>query len=275
MTPRTAVVALAFAATACSAPLMKLPSGPGAPAPDAAAAWSQATRACRAVRTLTAEIAVSGSVGGRRLRGRLSAGVARPASARLEALAPFGPPIFIFVARRDDATLLLPRDSRVLEHGTPSALLDAAAGVPLDGADLTALLTGCPADAAVGEARRFGDVWLAVVIGRDEVYLHRDNASAPWSVAASVRREGARERWREEFRDLQNGLPRTIRVMSLEKSGADGAGFDLRLALSQVEIDVSLGDDAFTVVVPAGAQPISLDELRRTGPLGSGASDER
>ena len=62
MTLRTAVVALAVTATACGAPLMKLPSGAGAPAPDAAAAWSQATRACRAVRTLTAEIAVSGSV---------------------------------------------------------------------------------------------------------------------------------------------------------------------------------------------------------------------
>jgi len=275
MTARTAVVALALAATSCGAPLMKLPSGPGTPAPDAAAALREASRACSAVRTLTAEVAVSGSVAGRRIRGRMSAGVAVPASARLEALAPFGPPVFIFVAQRNDATLVLPRDGRVLEHGTPSQVLEAVAGVPLDAADLEALLTGCPASTASGEARRFGDAWLVVVMGRDEVYLHRDSAAGPWSVAAMVRREGTRERWREEFRDHQDGLPRTIRVMSLESGGSGGAGFDLRLALSQVEINVALDPIVFTVIVPAGAQPIGLDELRRAGPLGAGASNDR
>ena len=50
---------------------------------------------------------MSGSVAGRRIRGRLSAGVAVPASARLEALAPFGPPVFIFVAQRNDAQTVL------------------------------------------------------------------------------------------------------------------------------------------------------------------------
>ena len=65
------------------------------------------------------------------MRGRLLAGLAAPASARLEAVAPFGPPVFIFVARDDEATLLLPRDRRVLEHGRPTAVLDAVAGVPM------------------------------------------------------------------------------------------------------------------------------------------------
>ena len=76
-----------------------------------------ATATCRAVRTLTAEIAVSGSAGGHRLRGRLSAGVAAPASVRLEAVAPFGPPLFIFVAMGDDAALLLPVMEIVWQHG--------------------------------------------------------------------------------------------------------------------------------------------------------------
>ena len=112
---------------------MKLPSGPGAPAPDAADALAQATSACRGIRTLTAEIAVSGS--GRRpadSAAGCSAGLAAPASARLEAVAPFGPPLFIFVATDDDATLLLPRDDRVLEHGRPDEVLEAVAGVPLE-----------------------------------------------------------------------------------------------------------------------------------------------
>jgi hypothetical protein len=269
MMSRTAVAALALAATSCGAPPLKLPSGAGAPAPDTAGALSQATRACRDVRTLTAEVAVSGSVAGQRVRGRLSAGVAAPASARLEALAPFGPPIFIFAARQDEATLLLPREGLVLEHGMPSAVLEAVAGVALGAADLEALLTGCPASIASGAARRFGNVWLVLRMGGDEVYLHRDSASLPWYVAATVRHGGEGERWRAEYRDHRDGLPRNIRLTSVEDGDKNGASFDLRLALSQVEIDVPLDAAVFTVIVPADAQPIGLDELRQVGPLGS------
>src|SRR5439155_20838604 len=98
-----------------AAPLTKLPAGPDVPAADAAGALAHATAACRAIRTVTAKLATSGSAGGHRLRGSLLAGVARPASAHLEATSPFGPPLFIFVATGNDATLLLPRDERVLE----------------------------------------------------------------------------------------------------------------------------------------------------------------
>src|SRR5262245_63162504 len=123
---------------------MKLPAGPGAPASDAAAALDLATRACRAVSTITAEISGSGSIGGQRFRARLTAGLAPPASARLEAAAPFGAPIFILVASGDEATLLLPHDDRVLEHGRPAAVLDALAGLPVDAAELRRALVGCP-----------------------------------------------------------------------------------------------------------------------------------
>jgi hypothetical protein len=128
----------------CGAPLMKLPAGPGAPAPDAVEAFTEATAACRGVRTLTAEIAASGKVDGQRFRVRLSTGVAAPGSARVEAVAPFGPPIFILVADNDDATtLLLPRDDRVLRQGRSAEVLDAVAGVPISAADLRLVLTGC------------------------------------------------------------------------------------------------------------------------------------
>ena len=143
----------AVRAASCGAPLMKLPAGPGAPAADAADALPQATAACRGIRTLTAEVAASGKVGGQRFRARLSVGVAAPASARLEAVAPFGPPIFILAANDDDATLLLPRDERVLEHGRSAEVLDAVAGVPLGAADLRAVLTGCAPAAARPEGR--------------------------------------------------------------------------------------------------------------------------
>lgn len=270
------VLVAALAAASCGTPLMKLPSGPGAAVPkaDAMAALAEATRACGSVRTLTADIAVSGSAGGHRLRGRLSAGVAAPASARLEAMAPFGPPLFVFVAHDDDATLLLPRDARVLAHGRPDAVLDAVAGVPLGAADLEETLTGCVAarDTANAQTRQFGDVWQVVSsAASDQLYLHRASAGAPWILTARVRRADGGRAWRVEYRDHANGLPRTVRVISVDAADDDaarGRAFDLQLVLSQVETNVPLDAEAFTIQIPKDAAPISLEELRRSGPLG-------
>jgi hypothetical protein len=267
------VALLAALASSCGAHLVKLPSGPGVPvtAQDAAAALAQAAATCHSVRTLTAEIAVSGSAGGHRLRGRLSAGITAPASVRLEAVAPFGPPLFIFVATGDDATLLLPRDERVLEHGRADQVLDAVAGVPLGAPDLEATLTGCTSslESAALQARQVGDAWQIVTRGSDDtLYLHRDAATGPWRLVAVVRRPGGDRAWRAEYRDHRNGLPLTIRVASVDTPNVrTSAAFDLRLVLSQVETSVALGEDAFKIQIPKSAVPIGLDELRRSGPL--------
>src|SRR6516162_1020850 len=173
---------------------MKLPAGPGTPATDAQQAIAEATIACQRVNTLTAEIRVTGSVGGERVRGRMLVGVARPASARLEAAAPFGAPLFIFVARNADATLLLPRDDRVLQHGRPDAVLEAVAGVPLDPTELRATLTGCAQAPDVDGARVTGDDWRVVRDGSAELYLRRASRGAPWRIVAEIRPE-----WRAEY----------------------------------------------------------------------------
>ncbi len=146
---------------------MKLPAGPGAPAPDAVEALTEATAACRGIRTLTAEVAASGKVDGQRFRVRLSAGVAAPGSARVEAVAPFGPPIFILVADNDDATtLLLPRDDRVLRQGRSAEVLDAVAGVPMSAADLRLVLTGCASQIPHPEGVALGADWRMIDEGR-------------------------------------------------------------------------------------------------------------
>lgn len=249
---------------------MKLPAGPGAPASDAGDAFAQATSACRAIRTLTAEVAVSGSVGGRRVRGRLSAGIAAPASARLEAVAPFGPPVFIFVATDTDATLLMPRDDRVLEHGPPEAVLNALVGVPLDAEDLDTTLTGCAPAVFEPRGRAFGADWRVVTTSSrhviHELYLHRDGGAQPWRLVAAIRAGATDVAWRAEYRDHQNGLPRSIRVASTTNPSAE-SHFDLKLALSQVETNIPLDAGVFRVQIPASASPITLDELRhaRTG----------
>jgi hypothetical protein len=256
-------------ASACGAPMLKLPAGPGSPAGDGPAVLEEATSACRDVRTLTAEIAVSGSAGGHRLRTRLLAGIATPASARLEAVAPFGPPFFIFVAVDGDSTLLLPRDGRVLDHGRPDAVLDAIAGVPLGAAELISTLTGCPSGPGYpAQARAIGSAWRVVPGGvAREIYLRRDADAGRWRLVAVVEHRGDGRAWRVEFRDFRAGLPRIIRVASVEQAGND-VPFDLRLTLSQVELNTPLEAAVFQLRVPDGYAPITLEELREAGPLG-------
>lgn len=268
---RAAGLALFAACCAFCAPArMKLPAGGGQPAADGAEALAEATKGCAGVSSLTAEIAVSGSVGGHGVRGRLLAGMAAPASARLEAVAPFGQPVFIFVARGAEATLLLPRDGRVLEHGQPDAVLEAVTGVPLNGSDLRLALTGCGIAPRAAEARQIGDDWRIVPDGAGEVYLRRDPRAGPWRLVAALHQGTGTAAWRAEYRDFQSGaaagLPAGVRLTS-----ADAARFDLRLTLSQVELNAALGDEAFTVQIPSGTDPIALDELKRSGPLSNGA----
>jgi outer membrane lipoprotein-sorting protein len=85
---------------------------------------------------------------------------------------------------------------------------------------------------------------------------------------AAVHRESSTPAWRAEYVEFSavagsSGLPRTVRLASVGSNR-----FDLRLILSQVEINARLDDGAFTIQVPATATPITLPELRTAGPLG-------
>ena len=269
---QTVVLLAALCCASCAPPLLKLPTGSGLPASDGTDVVRDAIKACQAVSTITAEIAASGSVGGQRLSVRLLAGLAAPASVRLEAIAPFGQPAFIFVARDNDATLLLPRDRRVLEHGPPAAVLEAVAGVPLDAADLRIALTGCATVPRANDARQVGEDWRIVPDGRGEVYLHRESRTAPWHIVAAVHQGPGATPWRAEYRAFQrggaaDGLPAIVRLTSLNNQQ-----FDLRLTLSQVELNRPLEPDVFRIQSPPGTDPIALDELKRSGPLSNRSS---
>jgi hypothetical protein len=254
------LIVAAIAAASCGAPLLKLPSGPGSPAPDAADAFAEATAACRAVSSISADIAASGSVGGQRLRGHLLTGLAAPASARLEAVAPVGQPLFIFVAKDGDATLLLPREDHVLEHGPPAAVLEAVAGVRLDPAELREALTGCVPAAEALQGRALGNDWRLVTAGATDVYLRRDPKVGHWQLVAAIHKPAAGG-WRADYRDFQDGLPRGVHLVS-----TDGRRFDLTLTLSQVALNESLGAEVFRVDVPPGAERITLDQLNHARP---------
>jgi len=263
MRARGALAAAALLCAACGPPRLKLPSGPGIPSSDAADAIAQAMAPCRRVTTITAEIAVSGSAAGHRVRGRLSAGLAAPASVRLEAVAPFGQPLFILVATDDDATLLLPRDERVLEHGRPAAVLEAIAGVALSPAELRSVITGCASSPDLSRARQAGELWRIVSDNENEIYLHRDAATAPWRAVATLHGASTPDGWRAEYRDFQDGLPRKISITSV-----DSRRYDLQLSLSQIDVNAALAPEVFRVQIPRSAEPITIAELRRSGPLG-------
>jgi hypothetical protein len=262
MTPLRLVGLLAaLVSSACGRSLMMLPAGPGTPASNAGAAFSQATTTCRAITSITAEIGVSGSVGGSRMRGRLLAGLSEPANARLEAPAPFGQPVFIFAAQGSDATLLLPRAHRMLEHGRADAVLEAVTGVSLTPAELRTTLTGCAGEIATANGMSVGNGWI-MIPGPPRIYLRQPRPTDPWRIVAAVQQDAGGIEWRADYANFVGDLPRSIRLAS-----TDGRRFNLRLALSQVETNTPIDADAFRVQIPSGSTPITIEELRSSGPL--------
>ena len=243
----------------CAPHRLTLPSGSGEPLPDPGPVFIEAVAHCEALHSLTAEIGLSGRAGGERIRGRLIAGFAEPASVRLEAVAPFGPPVFILAASPRGSTLLLPRDERVLTGEAPADILEALAGLSLGPDDLRRVLAGCPREGALSNARRIGGEWVVA----DEadgatVYLRRQPNG--WRLAALEHPSLV-----AEFSEWMDRQPGRVRLHPPEDRGAPA--FDLLLRLSQVETNAPVPDEAFTVRVPERAVPITLDDLRQAGPM--------
>jgi hypothetical protein len=248
-------VTLGAALAGCAPRIMRLPTDPGAPFPDFMAVHAQVSSACAGARTWQAELGLSGRAGQQRLRGRVHAGFDRPASMRLEAVA-FGTTVFIMAARDGDATLLLPRERRVLEGVPPEDILGALTGVALAPADLLAALTGCvvPAPQATGGRLHRGG-WASIALGEGATLFLRRRGNE-WMVDAA-RRDG----WHLEYRDWMGGFPRSVRLRSEEQ------GVDLFATVSQLAVNTGFPPAAFELAVPPGTFPLTLDELRAAGPL--------
>jgi hypothetical protein len=258
-------------ASGCAAHRFVPPTGAGEPAPEFAQQFEAATKACRDVKSLTAEASLTGRVAGQRVRGKLQIGLADPNALRLEAIAPFGAPLFTLAAQQGSGTLLLPRERAVLRDTPADAIIEALAGIRLSPDELRAVALGCvsPAPTATGGQRYPGDL-TAITLKDDAVAFVRSVNGAPRIVSA--RRPGLIV----EYDEYANGLPRKISLRSDASSSSAGAGAaasgparaDLVLTLSQIELNPSLGPQAFTIDVPADTHPITLDELRKNGPLG-------
>ena len=256
----TALCAVALVLSGCASPRILLPQGAGTPLRDYAELFNAAADPCRRVRTLELVLAIDGETGDTRLRGRVRGALARPASLRLEGIAPFGAPAFVLVVGEAPAVLLLPRDRRVVTDATGKDLLELLAGLPLGPADLRAVLTGClvPDPAPVG-ARAYRNGWVGVQLEGDATLYLNHVDGAPVIVA------GQRSGLLVEYGDHTRGMPRRIH---LRTTAPGSVVTDVTATLSQVSINVEIDERAFARRVPRDFTPTSIETLRpESGPL--------
>jgi hypothetical protein len=241
----------------CAASLPRRPQGPGAENAAALMAFVEATRSCIGLKTLSAEIRLSGRAAGERLRGTLHAGFGTPAALRFEAVAPFGPPVFILAGRNNRATLYFPRDNRVLSDVALADVLDRLTALPLNADDLRLVLTGCLVERATPtNGRAWNGGWLAVVLTPDvTAYLQQRSGS----VVVAAADYGP---WLIDYADHLNGWPRTVRIRSKEPRQVDATA-----RLDQLDVNTALDDRAFDIDIPADAERITLNDLRAIAPL--------
>jgi hypothetical protein len=251
---------LAIAVSACAPKAPTLPTGAGEPLAGFAGAYTESVSACRGVHTYTAVLALSGKAGRTKLRGRIEAGFAERGRMLLQGLAPFGRPVFVLTSNGSRGTLVLPRDARVLDNAPPEEIVNALAGVSLGAEQLRTIVSGCGfwPDAAPTDGRSFPNGWAAIVFPDGTAYLrHVENR---WQYAAASRRTLT-----VFYGDFSNGHPTTIRLRS---DAASETQADLTLRASQIEINTTIDPRAFVPDIPDQATPMTLDELRRAGPLG-------
>jgi hypothetical protein len=267
--------------TGCGARTPQRPQGPGTADPSAIDAFKAATRQCAGLKTLTTEIRLSGRAGGERLRGTLHAGFAAPAALRFEAVAPFGPPVFILAGRNNRATLLFPRDNRVLPDVALADVLDRLTALALNADDVRLVLTGCLAEKpAPSDGRSWNGGWLAVSLAPNITAYLRERNGAVVVAAADY------GPWLVDYTDHLNGWPRTVRIrnnpsVSSVSSVASGSSVssvasgssvssvavDARARLDQLEVNTPIDDRAFIVEIPPNAERVTLNDLRVIAPL--------
>jgi hypothetical protein len=99
--------------------------------------------------------------------------------------------------------------------------------------------------------------WASIDLeGGATMYLRRMGA---WQISA-----GRRNGWEVDYSMWQGAFPQVIRL----RSASEPATVDMTATLAQIEVNTDLSPATFTVDIPAGTAPLSLDELREAGPLG-------
>lgn len=252
-----AALAIGLVLSACAARAPARPSGTPGPDPTAIDAFTTATAACQGFRSLTGELSLSGRAAGERIRGRVIAGLESGGSVRLEGVAPFGPPVFILAGKAERATLLLPREHRVLKDTAVAAVLERLTGLALGADDLRLMVSGCLTDQATPlDGRQWPGGWQAVTLAPDRVAYLRVQQGRPVVIAADY------GPWHVDYSEHMTGYPRVVRVRR-----ANDATTDVTARVGELDVNTTINPLAFTLEVPSDAEPMTLDQLRSVAPL--------
>ena len=255
--PALAGLFLAVTLSACAPKAPPRPVGNPIPDPTAAGAFTTATASCKGFRSIEGALSLSGRAGGERVRGRILAGLESGGLVRLEAVAPFGAPFFILAGKSERATLVLPRERRVLKDTGVRDVLERITGLSLGADDLRLILSGCLVEnAAPADGRQWGDEWKAVTLGPERTaYLRLQNNQ--WMLTAADYGP-----WHVDYAAHAGGFPRSVRVRR-----AGDEAIDITARIEQLEVNTQINPLAWQVEVPSDAEPMSLDELRSIAPF--------
>ena len=199
---------------------------------------------------MVTELSLSGKAGAEKIRGKVQAGLERGGSVRLEGVAPFGAPVFILAGKSDKATLLLPRDHRVLRDTAVATVLERLTGLALNADDLRMILSGCLVEnAAPADGRRWSSGWQAVTAGDRTAYLASQQGRTV-VVAADF------GQWRVDYADYQGDWPHTVRVRRVD------GGADITARVGDLQVNTTIDPAAFAVTIPTDFDPMTIAELR-------------
>ena len=261
--PVSILAVLALVSCAPKPPLLPT-TEPGTPYADFTAAFDQATASCRGVRTITASMGMSGKSGSTKLRGRIDAGFEAPGRARLEGVPPFGKPVFVLVADAGKGTLVLTRDDRVLRDEPPDQIVEALVGVALGPDDMRSILAGCGfADGAPASGvllNAYSNEWVRLTFAGSQGFLMKRTGA--WRFVAATRGPVT-----INYANYDTGRPEIVAIRARSEGRLTA---DIRLELSDVDINTTLDPRTFDIKpdLPARPIPLTLEELRRAGPLG-------
>jgi outer membrane biogenesis lipoprotein LolB len=247
----------------CGARRLALPTDSGTPLPEFADIHMRVSEVCRGVRTLTGELTLSGRAGDDRVpRVNVESGFKQPALMRLDMRGPLGPTVATLAANGKSTTLILNRERRYVTGVRASEILGAMIGVTLEPPDLQAMLTGCVVPSPKPTAgRRHENGWASIDLEGGAVVYLQPVGQTGWRVRA-----GRRDEWRVEYPEWSEGasFPQKL-VLRSEMP----VRVEITASVSDVETNANLNDDPFTVQPPKDFAPLTIEELREAGPLGS------
>lgn len=249
------LVAVLLAGSACAAHVFVPPPGPGVPAPDAAAAWDEAARACRDVRNVSANVRVAVRAG----RGKSPSLAVTVVATAAGGIRLDGAQVFLLAGNASRADYLRRDDNRFVT-ARADEIVEAMAGVKLGPERLLAVLTGCVATSpGFVDGARFGSQ-LAVRTRDSRVFLARRDGR--WRAVA-----GDADGIVVDYRGFDGDWPSAWRAAA----ATSAAILDVTVTDLTVN-DASLDGNtaAFQVKLPPSATPMTLEELRAAGPLRGG-----